>query len=111
MMRARSLSLTRIGMGPYTGEGGQNSTYFGVTLSPGVRVLVLDSFDIAVVGRDPDSSEYREAYSKLTKHRAREGAAEVLNWNSPKVEMKITGQGFCFVFTLLGYQLRNFVLV
>ena len=61
-------------------------------LSRGVRVLVLDSFDIAVVGREPDSAEYREAYSKLTGYRARGGAADVLNWNSPKVKMETIGQ-------------------
>jgi manganese-dependent ADP-ribose/CDP-alcohol diphosphatase len=54
--------------------------YYAFVPAPGWRVLVLDPYQIAVIGRDPTDPEYREAAELLRRHNPNDVFNEGVVW-------------------------------
>lgn len=59
--------LTSTELGCQGGAGGQVNAY-RFSPHPGFTFVVLDAYDVALLGRDQSSQEYREALTLLTQH-------------------------------------------
>ena len=61
---------TSISQGAKTTKVGGDPEKFYFSFSPhaGYRIVVLDSLDVSILGRDTTSSRYKEAYKILTSH-------------------------------------------